>query len=153
MALTQNTSVDLIGQNQTITFNNPSQVDQISYTGGSIVFETSSTFNLTKSDLLLYLKYLNTFYNLLVTNFPALNAQLNNVWPLSEFDISETSAGVTHLKYIQSSQGTQVISINYIPQATACSFATRSSPVTISLQEFYMAILMLQQYSNQVSFN
>lgn len=153
MALTSTTIFDIIGMTQTLTFNNPSQVDQIVFANNDITFETSSTYNLLKSDLILYFKYLNSFNNLLLINFPSINSSIGGIWPLSSFDITESSAGVTHIIYTQTSQGSTVLEINYVPIAGSASFITRSAPVTISLQEFFMTVLMMNQFINQVGLN
>jgi hypothetical protein len=153
MGLTSTTTFDLVGLTQTLTFFNPSQVDQITFSSNQITFGAISSFNLVKSDVILYCKYLNTFNNLLIQNFPSVSTSVNNAWPLSEFDITESSSGVTHLIYTQTSQGTAVQTINYVPIATSASFAARGSPVTISLQEFFMYVLMSNQYAIQVNLN
>jgi hypothetical protein len=153
MALTQQTTTDLVGKTQTITFNNPSQVDQITYSNNQITFQAISTFNLTKSDLLLYIQYLQTFNTLLIANFPIVNSSIGQAWPLSQFDITESSSGVTHIIYTQTSTGNTVMGINYVPQATSGAFTARASPVTITLQEYFMTVLMLGQYYNQVFLN
>lgn len=153
MALTQQTTVDIIGQTQTIVFNNPSAVDQIQYANNQITFGTSSTYNLVKSDLILYGKFVQAFNVQLLLNFPIVNASIGLIWPLCNFDITESTSGVTHLTYNQSSAGTTVININYVPQAGSAGFQTRGSPVTVSLQEYFMYVLMLGQYIQQVNLN
>lgn len=153
MALTATTTFDISGGTQTITFNNPSQVDQITYSGGNITFGSISSFNLAKSDLLLYINFLSVFNNLLFKNFPSVNSNVNGAFPLCQFDISETFAGVTHLTYSQTSAGASALSINYVPVALAASVAARGSPVTVSLQEFFMTVYMLTQYAVQVNLN
>lgn len=153
MALTNSTTFDVAAQTQSMTFDNPGMVDQISYASGVITYSAISSYNLSKSDLLLYLKYINTFNNLLIVNFPTISTTLNSIWPLCSFNITENSLGVTHLTYTQTSTGTQVQSINYVPSAVAASISARSSPVTISLQEFAMSVLMYYQYAIQVGLN
>jgi hypothetical protein len=153
MAITQQTTVDIVGQTQTIVINNPSAVDQISYTSNQITFGTSSTYNLAKSDLVLYGQFIYTFNNLLIANFPSVQASFGQIWPLCQFDFSETNVGTKKLIYNQTSNGTQVININYVPIATSAAFATRSSPVTITLQEYFMYVLMINQFVQQVNLN
>lgn len=153
MALTQQTTADLAGQTQTIVFNNPSAVDQIQYASNQITFGTSSTYNLVKSDLILYGKFIQAFNIQLLLNFPQVNSNIGGVWPLCNFQISDTFSGVNHLVYNQTSNGTTLININYVPQATSGAFTTRSSPVTITLQEYFMFVLMLGQYMQQVNLN
>jgi signal transduction histidine kinase len=155
MALTTTTEVDIVGQTQTISFYESSTlVDQITFSSNTFTFQTISTYNLSKSDFLLYWQFLNTYWLLIITNFgKSVQPNLLNAWPLSQFDITESSSGVTHLYYTQTSAGTTVNYLNYVPIAQSISFAARASPVTISLQEMNMAIIMLYQYQNQVSFN
>ena len=153
MALTQQTTVDIVGQTQTIVFNNPSAVDQIQYASNVITFGISSTYNLAKSDLLLYGQFLNTFNNSLILNFPIVNASIGGVWPLSVFDFTESNVGTKRLIYNQTSNGTTAININYLPIATAAAFATRGSPVSVTLQEYFMFVLMMGQFIQQVNLN
>lgn len=149
MALTVATIFDIVGQTQTITFNNPSAIDTITYSSGQVTFGTQSGYTLAKSDLLLYCQYMQAFFNLLNVNF---SLSYLNDWPLCNFQISDTFAGVNHLTYTQTSTGNNVLTVNYVPQAVAASVAARSS-ISISLGEFYMFILMLQQYKQQINFN
>ena len=81
MAITATTTLDIVGQTQTITFNNPSQIDQFVYSGGQITHKASSTFNLAKSDVLLYFQFLNAFNNVLILNFPTVNASIGGILP------------------------------------------------------------------------
>jgi hypothetical protein len=153
MALVQQTTLDIVGETQTIVFNNPGIIDQIQYTSNQIIFATSSTYNLGKSDLLLYGQFINTFNNSLLLNFPIVTTSIGAIWPLSGFHFTETNQGTKSLVYTQTSSGTQVININYVPIAGAGSFATRASPVTVTLQEYFMFVLMLGQYIQQVNLN
>ena len=154
MALTAATVFDLIAATQTITFSNPAQVDQITYSGNQITFQTSSTYNLSQSDFALYVKYVLAFNILLIQNFPQIpNSYILEWSPLSIFSITQSNVGVEHITYNQSSNGTQVININYVPIATSAAFATRGSPVTIPLQEWFTFIVMMQQYATQVALN
>lgn len=153
MALTSTTTFDIIGQTQTLTFNNPGQVDQVSFTSNAITFAAESQYTLAKIDVLLYFQYLNSFNNLLLLNFPSISSSIGQIWPLSKFDISTTSQGVKKIEYTQTTAGTTVLDISYLPIATSASFAARGSPVTISLQEYFMTILMMNQFTTQVSLN
>jgi hypothetical protein len=153
MALTSTTVFDVIGGTQTISFYQSSTlIDQITYSLNSITFSSISSFNLSKSDILLYIKYLNAFYILMGVNFPIIFASQNLVWPLCEFDITENDVGVLHIDYTQTSLSSSVYSINYVPIATSAAFSARSA-ITITLQEFFMTINMLSFYNNQISLN
>jgi hypothetical protein len=153
MALQQVIAFDSLPQTNSITFNNPSQVDQVVYSGGNITFQTCSSYNLSKSDLILYCQYLNAFNNNLFLNFPSLASYVNTAFPTSSFQLSTTFAGVKHINYVQTSGSNTVLSINYVPIAMSGSVAARSSPVNITYQEFFMMLYMISQYSNQVSVN
>ena len=148
MALTAATIFDLAGGTQSITFSNSGTVDQISFSAGTVTFSANSTYSLSKSDFALYAAYLNTFYNLLISNFPTL--QLNGLLPLSQFDITHSHTGVEKITYTQNSLGANVYTINYLSLTTQAGFLGRSA-VTITVQEFFMLIIMFQQYAIQVS--
>jgi hypothetical protein len=154
MALTSTTIFDVVGQTQTITFyEGASQVDQILFSSNQITFETAAAYNLAKSDYLLYFKYLNAYFSALFINFPSISSSSNAIFPLCTFSLTETSVGVTHINYLQNTGSTLVLGINYVPVALAAAFTARTSPVTISMQEFFMMINMLSQFTNQVSLN
>jgi hypothetical protein len=154
MVLTSTTILDVVNQIQSITFyESAAQIDQITYQSNMLTFSAISTFNLVKSDFLLYFQYLNTFFNLLTVNFPAFQSQANYIWPLCEFDITSTNVGVFKIIYTQNSLSNNVYTINYVPIATSCSFTARASPITISVQEFFMTLNMLTQFTNQVRLN
>ena len=153
MALTSTTITDIVGQTQTIVFNNPSQVDSIQFASNQITFAASTTYNLTKSDLILWCQFLSTFNNLLLINFPTISSIIGQAFPLCVYDYTYSNIGVKRLIYNQISIGTTVININYLPIATSAAFATRGSPVTITLQEYFMFVLMMGQYIQQVNLN
>jgi hypothetical protein len=154
MAFTSTTTFDVVNQTQTITFYESNiQVDQIVFSGNGFTFEPILTFNLSKSDLLLYFQYLGVFTNTINTNFPSVRLSANNAWPLCQFNITESSIGVTKIIYTQNSQSNNIYTITYLPIAQSASFAARPSPIAITIQEFFMSINMLLQYSNQVSLN
>lgn len=128
MALTSTTVLDLVGQTQVLTFNNPSMVDQISFGSNQITYSAISSYNLVKSDCLLYFQFLNVFSNLLIINFPSVASSVNGALPLSQFDLTLSSSGVEHITYTQNSGSTNVYTSNYVPLAASASFAARASP-------------------------
>ena len=70
MALTSQTTVDIVGQTQTISFyESATLVDQITFSSGTFIFQAISSFNLSKNDLSLYWQFLNIFQLLAITNF------------------------------------------------------------------------------------
>lgn len=153
MALEQILTTNSVATTASLTFNNPSQVDQVDFGSNTITFAECSAFNLVKSDVLLYIQYMNYFNNNLLVNFPSVQASINTAFPISNFQLSITSQGVTHIDYNQSNNGISLLAINYVPTAGAAGFSARPSPVTISLQEFFMTCYMLTQYSIQVGLN
>ena len=154
MAITSTTTVDIVGQTQTIQFySGVTILDQFTYSGGQIVHAASTTYSLSKSDLLLYFQFLNAFNNLLIINFPTVNSNIGGFFPLCQFDLSETNVGVKRVIYNQTSAGTTVLNINYVAIAVAGAFATIGSPVTITLQEWFFMIIMMYQFNNQVLLN
>lgn len=153
MALTSTTTFDIVGATQTLTFNNPSQIDQISFSNNQITFASVIAYNLSKSDTILWFKYLNTFNNLLLINFPSISSSIGQIWPLSLFSITETNVGVVKIIFEQQNLGIDVLKINYLPIATSAAFSARASPITISLQEYFMTVLMMNQYITQVALN
>ena len=153
MALTSTTTFDIVGHTQTLTFNNPGEVDKISYANGQITFASESSFNLAKSDVFLYNKYLQAFTNLLLINFPSISSSIGQIWPICIFDITISYAGVMHIIYNQQTAGTTVMNINYVSIANSAGFAARGAPVTISIQELFMFVFMMNQYAQQVNLN
>ncbi len=154
MAITQTTSLDIVGQTSTISFYvSASLVDQISFGSNQITFAAISSYNLSKADLFLYIQYKTAWLNSLFANFQTINQFVGEVFPISNFQISNTFAGVTHITYNETSSGVTIVNINYVPTALSAAFTARASPVTISMQEFFMNIYMLQQYQVQVRDN
>lgn len=154
ISLTAINTLDLVNQTLSIQFSQSSTViDQITYTGGSFTFASTSIVNLSKSDILLYQTYLLAYFNQINLNFPYIILTANNLaWPLSLFNIQQTFSSQKNIAYNQTSQGNQVYRINYTPINLTASFSSRSS-VTITVQEFFMLINMFKQYTNQISFN
>jgi hypothetical protein len=153
MSLQSSLLLDLPDATLTLTFiQNSSTIDQITYSGNAITLATTSSFNLSNSDTLLYITYINTFFNALVNSFPATQNSTGISLPLSSFEIQLTSIGVQHINYIQTSLGNSVYSINYVPTANAASFTSRSQ-ITITLQEFFLMTTLLNLYANQINLN
>jgi hypothetical protein len=150
MALTHTTVVDIVNATQTMSFyESATLVDQIQYSAAGITFSSISSFNLSQSDLLLYLKHMATFYTNLGINFPAIYLSANLTWPVCEFDITQSNSGVLKIDYTQTSLSASVYLINYVVLAASASFSARSA-ITITLQEFFMTINMMAQYNSQI---
>lgn len=153
MALTSVITLDLVGQTQILNYyQGVTLTDTITYSSNSITWAATSGFTLSKSDTLLYNSLFQLYFTALILNFPIVSKSNNSVWPLCNFQISETFSGIQHLNYNQTSSGSTVLAINYVSIASSAAFSARST-ITISLQEFFMTQIMLAQYSNQVGFN
>lgn len=154
MVLTAVTTLDIVGQTSTISFNQGvTLVDQITFGSNAITYQAISTYTLSKSDIALYNAFQNVFLLSIFTNFPTLAQNSNLIFPNSVFNITRSFAGVTHLTYTQSSNATTFLTTNYVPVAVAASWLARGSAVTISLQEFIFGVQMQVQYFNQVLLN
>lgn len=155
MALTQVTTVDIIGGTISIQFYQGATLeDQITFStsGNTFTFLATSGFTLNKIDCILYFQYLNSFYNQLLINFPNTLANVLTSWPISLFEISVTNLGVLKFNYMQTSLGNTVYTVNYLPLIMSAGFSSRSG-ITITLQEFLQTIDMITQYSKQVQLN
>jgi len=153
MALTSTILLDLPNQTQTLTFfQGTNQIDQIIYSNNSITLGTISSFNLNKSDCLLYNSLFQTWITALELNFPAVFKSTNLQWPQSHFAINRSSSSPINIIYTQTSKGNSVYLTNYAHTGSTASYSARSS-IIITLQEFFMMQLMLQQFTNQVALN
>lgn len=155
MALTQTTSLDIVGQTSTISFyDSATLVDQFTYANNQVTFQAISSYNLTKSDMLLYVQYKQIWNQILLSNFNlAISQVVNKAFPLCNFQLSNTFQGVTHITYNETSQGNTVTNFNYVPISGSVGVTARASPVTVSMQEFEFNILMISQYYWQVYYN
>jgi len=145
--------LDIGNQAQTLTYTlSSSQVDQVSFSNNQVTFGTTSGFNLSKSDFLIYVAALNTFNNALIVNFPSVQNARGLTLPVSSFELQLTSVGVTHIYYTQTSLGNSVYNTNYVPIAQSASFAARSQ-ITITMQEFFECVAIKELHAQQVSLN
>jgi hypothetical protein len=154
MAIKSTVLLDLPSNIQSITYNvGINQVDKITFASNAITFSAISSFNLIKSDLLIYIANLKSFSDLLFNNFTFLPNPSTLPLPPSNFQIAIVSlASVIHLHYIQTSLVNQVYNINYSTALKQATIPTRAQ-TTITLQEFYYCINFLQSYKNQINLN
>lgn len=150
MALTALTTLNIPGLTQTIVFNNPSAVDEIDFGSNQIVMKAISSFNLSKSDFLLYFQYLDIYNNALLFNFPSINASINIAIPVSEYDFK---VGSTRITYMQTKAASTALDLTYLFSNSTMTFGARASDVTITLQEWFTMVYMLRVVSKQVSLN
>ena len=154
MALTSTILLDLPNQTQTLTFfEGATQIDQITFSNNSITMGATSGFDLSKSDCLLYNSLFQTWVTAFELNFPAVFKSNNLQWPQSIFTINIVEiTGLLRVLYTQTSLGNSIYATDYLIVAQEVIYAARSL-ITISLQEFFMMQLMLQQFTNQVALN
>lgn len=150
MALTAITVLNIPGTTQTIVFNNPTLVDEIDFGSNQITFKAISSYNLSRSDFLLWYNYLSIYSTALLLNFPSLNTTVFQSIPQSEYDLK---MGATRLTFDYHSGATDVLNLTYILSNTTMTFGARASDVTVTIQEFALLIYILKQYNQQVSFN
>lgn len=134
MALSANTVLNIPGNTQTITFNNPGAVDEIDFGSNVITLKAISQYNLTKSDFELYVGYLIIYYNALLTNFPNINSSFSVAMPASEYDFK---IGATRITYDQHTGATDAYNFTYLFSNSTVTIAARASDVTITLQSLY----------------
>jgi hypothetical protein len=154
MALTSTILLDLPNQTQTLTFfQGPTQLDQITFSNNSITMGSTIGFDLSKSDCLLYNSLFQTWVTALELNFPNVFKSVNSKWPQSLFSVNIVSiTGLLRVLYTQTSLGNSIYATDYLIIAQTVIYAARAQ-IAISLQEFFMMQLMLQQFTNQVSLN
>src|ERR1700687_2630821 len=152
MALTAAITFDLIGGTQVLTLSNPSQVEQISFGSNQITFASAVSFTLNKSDFGLYFSYIKVYYTLLFVNFPTLGPLLTAAWPMpgTAFNLTQIAHPNQAIEFTQSSAGSTMWDIVYTLNTTNAVFARRTSPVTITPQEFFAGFDSLTQYAKQV---
>lgn len=151
MALVQVVTIETLAGTASLTLGNPAQVDRLDFASNQIVFASSSSFSLSKSDTLLYIKYLTLFNNILLLNFPTIGQFVNLPLPACSFDVSITTGPNRKTDYAQKSGNSTVLNIDYNTNTGLSTFSSRHPSVTISMQEFYMMVYIFNQYSNQVS--
>lgn len=154
MALTSTILLDLPNQTQTLTFfQGVTQLDQITFSNNSITMGSTPGFDLSKSDCLLYNSLFQTWVTALELNFPAVFKSVNSQWPQSIFSVNIVDiTGLLRVLFTQTSLGNSIYATDYLIVAQTVIYAARST-ITITLQEFFMMQLMLQQFTNQVALN
>lgn len=152
MALTSTTLFDVVGATQSITFDNPSQIDQIIYSSGAITLPICSSYSLSKADFALLYQYTSAFYNLLFVNFNTVSIAIPKAWPTpgTEF-ILNTLATPERIIYTYNSVGSLALKMVYLPLSGTVTISARPAPITIKLQEFFANYSALGQFSTQVA--
>lgn len=153
MSLLAINTLNLPSLTQSIVFNNPSQVDEISYASNSITYPIASSFVLSQADFALFYQYSQQFYNSLIINFPNITQYYNIEIPVCLFEI-QSLGGPNLLNFTQTSTAspvTHVYTITFDRVAKTATFAARASAITITMQEYLLAFSALTQYANQVT--
>lgn len=149
MALTANTILDIAGNAQNIIFSNPGTVDEIDFSGTNITLKAMSTLVLSKANFNLYFSYIVIYQTALLFNFPILANQNISILPASKFNLKPQNPTVILLEFL--SGATQAVVMTYDLVAKTITFTARASDVVITMQEFFMYLIMLRQFQNQIS--
>ena len=147
--ITQNTP----GQTQSMTFNNPSFCDSITYSSSGITYPIASAWTCSQSDFNLFFTYKGQFFNSLLTNFPFIANSYGLEVPVCKMQIY-SSNGPNLIQYLQTSTASPVslvYNITFDRVAKTVTFAARSSAITITLQEYLAAFPIIGIYANQVA--
>jgi hypothetical protein len=146
--------LDIPNKTQTLTFfQGVTQVDQITFSNNAITMGATSGFDLSKTDCLLYNSLLQTWINALELNFPSVFISTNKIWPQSLFSVNIVSiTGLLRVLYTQTSLGNSIYATDYLIVAQTVIYAARAQTI-ITLQEFFMMQIMIQQFTNQVALN
>lgn len=153
MALSSVITQNIPAGTQQIIFNNPTEVDNITYSGSGLTYAVESSFTLSQSDMVLYFQNKLAFYNALLLNFPAINAGFNLEVPVCLMEVQSMS-GPNYLVFTQTSTAspvTHVYTITFDRGSLIATFAARASAITITPQEYLMAFQILRLFFNQVS--
>lgn len=154
MALTAVTTFNVLGGTQSIVFDNPSQIDSISFAGNAITWGVTAGYTLSKQDYALFQQYINVFNNLLFANFSSISSSLKLSWPFTGTDlkISQTLAP-NAVVYTQKAATLNFLVITYVPGTTTATITPRATPTTITLQEWFSSVDVLTQFATQVAAN
>lgn len=154
MATTSVVTQNLPSDTQQVIFYDTGEFDNITYSSNQITYAAESSITMSQSDFALWYKYFLQYYNLLLTNFPVINSAYNTSVPICKFEILSLSTQSPNLiEYIQTSTITSqsVYSITYSTTGNTATFAARSAPITITLQEFLIGFQLITQFANQCS--
>jgi hypothetical protein len=155
MAVTSTITQNIPGATKQVVFYNPSEFDNLTYNSNQMTYAAESSIILSQSDFALWFLQKRQFYNLLITNFPIINSSYNVAAPICKFEILSLSTSNPYIiQYIQTSSSspiTSVYSITYSTTANTATFAVRTNPITITMQEFLIGFQNIIQFANQCS--
>jgi hypothetical protein len=153
MAVISTITQNIPAATQQIIFYNPSEFDNITYSSNSITYATEASITLSQSDLALWFVNKLIFYNTLLFNFPTINASFNAPLPICKFEIVANPTVAHIIEYIQTSGLTSlsVYNITYNTSTNTATFTARTSPITVTLQEYLIGFEYIKQFTNQCS--
>ena len=147
-SIVQNTSSSV----QTIIFYNPTEFENISYSTSGITYASESSTILSQSDFIVFYDNTLQFYNSLLTNYLNVSNSVNVKLPVSQFKIY-SSSGPNILQYTQTSTASPISSVynlTFDRVALTMTFAARTNPITITLQEYLLGFIWITQFYKQV---
>lgn len=150
MALTAITTLDVPGVTQIIKFNDPTQVDEIDFGSNVLTFKAISSYNLSKSDFLLWFNYLDVFNTALILNFPTIVTNINATLPTCQYDFK---VGATRITYDQISGSNDVLNLTYLFSNSTMTFAARATDMTMTVNEFFFMVNFLRGVKKQIGFH
>jgi hypothetical protein len=141
-------TLNLPGNTQSISFGNPTTLDSITYGASGITYPTTSSFVLGASDFALFALYSQQFITALLINFPALYPFYKKAAPTCGYSL-QVPQGATEFTYTQTTGNglTPVYTLSTHRGNLNTTFAARTSPVTITYQEFLIGQPIIQQYA------
>jgi hypothetical protein len=141
MALTANTNFDLEPKTQSIVFSNPSSIDSVSFKKDLVTFSSNPGFVVSKNDLILYIRNLTNFKNLIQSNFSPASS-----YSLCQYDL-DCDAG--RVIYSQVCKGKVVYCINYSVSTQTATVIERPE-IKTSFQELCTSCLFLNEFSDLI---
>lgn len=153
MALTASQTLNIPGTTQQIIFSNPSEIENITYSTSGITYASEISSVLSRSDFALFFQYKIQFFNSLFVDFPNIVASYQLEVPVCKVQIY-SSNGPNLIQFLQTSTASPISSvynITYDRGTHTATFSSRINPITITLQEYFLAFQVLSQFAKQVS--
>lgn len=152
MAVSSIITQNVPSSTQQIIFDNPTEFENISYSSSGITYASESSTVLSQDDFIVFYQNKLQFYNTLLLNFPSISNSFTSRLPVSKFEILSLT-GPNILEYLQTSTSspiTNVYNLTFDRGALTMTFAARTNPITITLQEFLTGFQWITQFYNQV---
>ena len=152
MAVTSAISQNIPSNTQQIIFYNPTEFENITYSTSGMTYNSESSVVLNITDFIVFYQNKLQFYNSLLTNFPSIPSNIEKTIPVCQFKIY-SSSGPNILQYTQTSTASPITSVYNLTLdrvGLTVTFAARSNPITITLQEYLIGFHWITQFYNQV---